>query len=145
MPEPSSAVSAVDSSPLQHQLCESGALQERGLAHVFDVLVWRQPARAFAMRFDGRVVAYVNRCAHVPVELDWQPGQFLDIDRRWILCTMHGAAYEPANGRCVGGPCGQGKLMPITTREEDGLVYWYPSPDIQAVACDGPKTIESRP
>jgi nitrite reductase/ring-hydroxylating ferredoxin subunit len=120
-------------------LCESAALQERGLAHVFDVMVWRQPARAFAMRFDGRVVAYVNRCLHVPIELDWQPGQFLDMDKRWILCTMHGAAYEPASGRCVGGPCGKGKLMPIATTEQDGQVYWYPSQDIRAVAFDDPE------
>ena len=38
---------------------------------------FHQPARAFALRFDGRVVAYLNRCAHVPTEMDWQPGQFL--------------------------------------------------------------------
>jgi hypothetical protein len=37
------------------------------------------PARAFALRFDGRVVAYLNRCAHVPTEMDWQPGEFLDM------------------------------------------------------------------
>lgn len=131
--------------PQPHPLCESAALQERGLARVFDVMVWRQPARAFAMRFDGRVVAYVNRCLHVPIELDWQPGQFLDMDKRWILCTMHGAAYDPASGRCVGGPCGQGKLMPIATTEQDGQVYWYPSADIRSVAFDDPQDLESPP
>lgn len=113
-----------------HWLCESAALAERGVAVGFDVQVWRQPARAFALRFDGRVVGYVNRCAHVPVEMDWQPGRFLDADRRWILCSMHGAAYDPSDGRCVGGPCGRGKLMAIDIREQGGQVHWYPSPDI---------------
>lgn len=119
-------------------LCDSTALVERGKAHVFDVRVWKQAARAFALRYDGRVVAYVNRCVHVPVEMDWQPGEFLDMDRRWIVCTMHGASYDPGSGRCAGGPCGQGKLMAISTSEHDGRVYWYPSPDIQALAFDEP-------
>src|SRR3990167_5495359 len=84
-------------------LCASAELAERGDAVVFDVLQYRQPARAFALRIEGRVVAYLNRCAHVPAEMDWMPGQFLDSDRRFILCSIHGAAYEPASGRCVGG------------------------------------------
>lgn len=112
-------------------LCASADLVERGRAKVWDVLLWRGRATAFALRFEGRVVAYINRCAHVPTEMDWQPGEFLDQDRRWILCSIHGAAYEPANGRCVGGPCGRGQLMAIATEERDGQVYWYPSPDIR--------------
>ena len=119
-------------------LCAASELKERGRAFVWDVLHWGEPARAFALRFDGRVVAYLNRCAHVPTEMDWQEGQFLDLDRRWILCSIHGAAYEPADGRCVGGPCGRGKLMAIATEERDGQVYWYPSRDIQPVPFDAP-------
>jgi nitrite reductase/ring-hydroxylating ferredoxin subunit len=112
-------------------LCESSALAERGRAIVFDVLLWRQPARAFALRFEGRVVAYLNRCAHVPVEMDWQPGEFLDLDRRWIVCSIHGATYEPADGRCIGGPCGRSRLMPLEVDEAGGRVYWYPSRDVR--------------
>ncbi|HET9644014.1 MAG TPA: Rieske 2Fe-2S domain-containing protein [Burkholderiaceae bacterium] len=114
-------------------LCAAGDLAEAGDAIVFDVLEFRRPARAFVLRFGGRVVAYLNRCAHVPTEMDWQPGEFLDADRRWILCSIHGAAYEPADGRCVGGPCGRGRLKAIAVEERDGQVYWYPSPDIQPV------------
>ena len=119
-------------------LCASAELAERGLAFVWDVLQWRQPARAFALRFDGKPVAYVNRCAHVPTEMDWQPGEFLDADKRWILCSIHGAMYEPADGRCVGGPCGRGRLTSIRVAEEDGQVYWYPSTDIRPVTFDEP-------
>ncbi len=118
------------------RLCPSAELQERGTAWVWDVLLYGQPARAFALRFDGRAVGYLNRCAHVPTEMDWQPGQFLDIDRRWILCSIHGAAYEPADGRCIGGPCGRGRLMAIALQELDGQVYWYPSRDIRPVLVD---------
>ncbi len=121
---------------LPEPVCSSGDLQERGPAWVWDVTQYGQPVRAFAMRFDGVVVAYLNRCVHVPTEMDWQPGQFLDMDKRWILCSIHGAAYEPADGRCVGGPCGRGRLTPITVEESDGQVYWYPTRDIQPVSFD---------
>jgi nitrite reductase/ring-hydroxylating ferredoxin subunit len=123
-------------------LCDSRALEERGKAWVWDVLEYGRPARAFALRFDGQVRAYINRCLHVPAEMDWQPGEFLDSDKRWIICSIHGATYEPAGGYCVGGPCyrgpGRGRLTPITTQEREGQVYWYPSRDIQPLAFDEP-------
>ncbi len=125
-----------DAAAQAQPLCAAAALVERGQAFVFDVLLWRQPARAFALRFDGVVVAYVNRCAHVPVEMDWQPGQFLDADKRWIVCSIHGATYDPADGRCVAGPCERGRLMRIATAEEGGHVVWYPSRDIRPILAD---------
>lgn len=117
-------------------LCASEALVERGTAHVFDVMLWREPARAFALRFGGRVVAYLNRCAHVPSELDWQSGEFLDQDKRWIICAIHGATYEPSDGVCVGGPCRGERLMALDVAERDGQVLWYPNPDVQPVVFD---------
>lgn len=108
-------------------LCDSAALEEKGNAVLFDVIHFHEPARAFAMRFDGRVVAYLNRCVHVPTELDWQPGEFLDSAREFILCSIHGASYEPRSGRCVGGPCGNGRLTVIEVEERDGRVTWLPT------------------
>jgi nitrite reductase/ring-hydroxylating ferredoxin subunit len=118
------------------RLCRGDELSERGRALVFDVLWHREPVRAFALRFEGRVVAYVNRCVHVPTELDWLPGEFLDSDRRWIVCAVHGATYEPADGRCVGGPCGRGRLAAIRVEERGDEVYWYPSPPIEPLTFD---------
>lgn len=124
-------------------LCASNVLAERGRAFVWDVLQCGQPVRAFALRFDGRVVAYLNRCAHVPTEMDWQEGEFLDMDRRWILCSIHGASYDPADGRCVGGPCGRGRLIPLGVVEVEGRVYWYPSPDTRPAALGVPDAAPS--
>lgn len=125
-----------DEAPLP--LCHSAALEEKGRAVVWDVIEWRRPARAFALRFEGQVRAYMNRCVHVPTEMDWQPGEFLDLDRRVILCSIHGASYEPTSGQCVGGPCGRGRLTAIRTEERDGQVYWYPSRDIRPLEFDAP-------
>ena len=117
----------------QH-LCASAELVERGRARVFDLLQYGQPVRAFALRFDGKVVAYLNRSLHVPVEMDWQPGVFLDREQRFIVCATHGATYEPLGGRCVAGPGGRGRLTPVDVAEFDGDVYWYPSRDIRPCA-----------
>jgi len=117
--------------PAPLRLCASDELVEKGTAFVFDVLHFREPARAFALRFDDRVVAYLNRCLHVPTEMDWQYGQFLDAGKEFIMCATHGAVYEPLSGRCAGGPCGRGKLTAIEVFERDGQVYWYPSRDTQ--------------
>ena len=117
-------------------LCAGAELAEAGTAHVFDVMLWRRPARAFALRFEGRVVAYLNRCAHVPTEMDWRPGEFLDDERRFIICAMHGAVYEPTNGRCIAGPCAGQRLMRVDVVERAGQVYWYPSADVRPVEFD---------
>jgi nitrite reductase/ring-hydroxylating ferredoxin subunit len=104
-------------------LCNSAELQERGLAVPFDVMHAGQSCRAFAVRFNGQVVAYLNRCAHVAMEMDWKPNRFFDDTGRWLLCATHGATYEPSNGACSGGPC-RGGLTAIPVVERDGVVYW---------------------
>jgi nitrite reductase/ring-hydroxylating ferredoxin subunit len=125
-------------------LCAGAELAESGTARVFDVLLWRRPARAFALRFEGRVVAYLNRCAHVPTEMDWRPGEFLDAERRFIVCAMHGAVYEPTTGRCIAGPCAGQRLMAVDVVERAGQVYWYPSADVHPVEFDA-SSPDSRP
>lgn len=117
--------------PAPVRLCAADELIERGDAVVFDVIQWRDKATAFAMRFDGEVVAYLNRCVHVPTEMDWEYGKFLDSGRDFIMCSIHGASYNPSNGRCVGGPCGRGSLTKLRVEERDQQVYWYPSLDTQ--------------
>jgi len=113
--------------PQAQPLCDSAVLIEGGDAVVFDVVEFGRTVQAFAVRFDGVVAAYLNRCAHVPVEMDWQPGKFWDADQRFIICSVHGALYEPSSGRCVAGPCVGARLHTIPLNEEGGRVYWYPS------------------
>ena len=62
--------------------------------------------------------------------------EFLDSSKEYILCSIHGAAYEPRTGRCVAGPCGRGKLTELRVEEHDGQVYWYPSRDTRPAFTD---------
>jgi nitrite reductase/ring-hydroxylating ferredoxin subunit len=113
-------------------LCPSAQLVERGAGLRFDVLVDGEVLGAFAVRHRGLAVAYLNRCAHVAMELDWVAGRFFDSDGETLLCASHGAAYEPSDGRCVGGPCaGRGGLRRLQVVEEDGFVYWRPDAGVR--------------
>lgn len=59
----------------------------------------------FAVYFRKNFYAYVNRCKHVSIPLDFGDDDFLTEDKKFILCKNHGAIYEPASGECVAGPC----------------------------------------
>ncbi len=111
-------------------LCASAALLERGRAMPFDVVFAGQTCRAFAVRFDTEVHAYLNRCTHVAMELDWQPNRVFDASGQWLLCASHGAAYAPATGACAGGPC-RGGLIKIALSENNGVVYWHCAYNLQ--------------
>jgi nitrite reductase/ring-hydroxylating ferredoxin subunit len=113
-------------------LCASGDLVEGGRAVSFDVVYAGQTCRGFAIRFEGTVRAYLNRCTHVAMEMDYQPDRFFDDTGRWLLCATHGAAYHPASGACAGGPC-RGGLVPITLSEAGGVVRWHTAWNLQPV------------
>lgn len=114
-------------------LCPGAALVEGGRAVAFDVCYQGQVCRAFAIRYQGRVHAYLNRCTHVAMEMDYQEGQFFDDTGRWLLCATHGAAYQPDTGACAGGPC-RGGLVKIMLTEKGDMVHWHTAPHLHTVA-----------
>ncbi|QIL78673.1 Rieske 2Fe-2S domain-containing protein [Diaphorobacter sp. HDW4A] len=117
------------------ELCASDALVDGGRAVSFDVRFAGESCRAFAIRFEGRVHAFLNRCTHVPMEMDYQPDQFFDDTGQWLLCATHGAAYRPDTGECGGGPC-RGGLVKIPLSEADGVVRWHTADNLQPVEFD---------
>jgi nitrite reductase/ring-hydroxylating ferredoxin subunit len=113
-------------------LCNSADLVDGGEAVPFDVVYCGQTSRGFAIRFEGRAHAYLNRCAHVPVEMDYQPNRFFDSSGQWLMCATHGAMYQPETGDCVGGPC-RGGLIKIGLTERDGVVHWHTAYNLQSI------------
>lgn len=114
-------------------LCHSGDLVDGGVAVPFDVVYGGQTCRAFAIRYRGQVHAYLNRCTHVAMEMDWQPNRFFDDSGQWLLCGTHGAAYRPDTGECAGGPC-RGGLVRITLSESEGVVHWHTAFNLQPLS-----------
>jgi nitrite reductase/ring-hydroxylating ferredoxin subunit len=105
-------------------ICASAALLDAGRGVRFEIEYFGEPASAFAIRHAGSVHGYLNRCAHVAMELDWQEGVFFDSDARDLLCSTHGATYEARTGRCVGGPCSGKRLVKLRLEERNGKVYF---------------------
>ena len=104
-------------------ICLASALADSGRGVRFEVEYFGQPAPAFAVRHAGQVHGYLNRCAHVAMELDWQEGVFFDAEGRDLICSTHGALYEAGTGRCIGGPCNRTPLVKLKLEERDGAVY----------------------
>jgi len=103
-------------------ICASKALVDSGDGVRFEAPWGGETVPAFAVRCDGRVRAYLNRCAHMPMELDWKPGRFFDAEGLLLVCSTHGAVYAPDTGACLGGPC-TGALARLDVEERDGAVY----------------------
>lgn len=104
-------------------ICAADELVELGKGVRFEMERYGQPQPAFVVRFQGQPRGFLNQCGHVPVELDWQPGEFFDDSRLYLICATHGALYHPASGQCVGGRCAGRGLIQIPVVERDGQIY----------------------
>jgi len=103
-------------------ICSSAALIDSGEGVRFEVERDGETVPAFAVRYEGQVHAYLNRCAHQTMELDWKPGRFFDAEGLLLVCSTHGAEYAPDTGDCLAGPC-SGPLARLAVTERDGCVY----------------------
>lgn len=73
---------------------------------------------------DGdKIYAYHNACPHIGMNLEFTEHQFLDPDKQFIQCAMHGALFELNNGKCVHGPCLNQHLKPLNARIIDDHVW----------------------
>ena len=107
-------------------ICASSALEEGGKGVRFPVTAGGEDRTGFVIRYGNTVYGYLNRCAHVPIELDWNEGEFFESSGLYLMCSTHGAIYVPESGRCAGGPCRGGSLRPIVVFEQNGQVFWRP-------------------
>ena len=105
------------------QICADDALRERGVGVRFEIERNATRIPCFAVRFNGVAVAYINRCTHLPMELDWNAGKFFDFDDAHLICSTHGALYDPATGVGRGGPCRGVGLEPVAIVERDRAIW----------------------
>ena len=81
------------------------------------------PFRGIVVRWQGAVYAYANVCPHAGHPLNLQPTGFLNGDKSLLVCSSHGALFEPADGACVAGPCAGQVLTALDCRVADGAIY----------------------
>ena len=51
------------------------------------------------------------------------PGEFFDLESKWLICATHGAHYDPKTGDCQSGPCNGAGLTALSIIEEAGGIY----------------------
>jgi nitrite reductase/ring-hydroxylating ferredoxin subunit len=78
---------------------------------------------AMLINYQGDVFAYLNRCRHIALSLDWVDNQFFTEDKRYLICANHGATYEPRTGECIWGPCAGASLQGVPLEIEDGNIF----------------------
>lgn len=76
----------------------------------------------FIVRRGAAVHAYRNHCPHTGSPLDWQPDQFLNLERTLIQCATHLALFRIEDGHCIAGPCAGQALTPVAVAVSDGWV-----------------------
>jgi nitrite reductase/ring-hydroxylating ferredoxin subunit len=117
------------------RVCASDELADGGTGVRLAASYLGGEAVVFFVRYAGRAYGYLNRCAHVPMELDWMEGQFFESSGLYLMCATHGAIYAPDTGRCAGGPCRGGRLRPVEVDERDTpegrAVFWLPDGDLR--------------
>lgn len=99
-------------------LCPSNALINAG-SRGFDI----EGQKIFVVRREGQVYAYLNRCPHRGVPLEWQPDRFLDPSNSLIQCATHGALFLIESGECVAGPCSGHFLNALDCREDSQGIW----------------------
>lgn len=89
-----------------------------------DVAGKKDKLEIFLARNSQGLFGYTNQCPHTLVNLNWQADQFLNYDKNFIQCSMHGALFRVHDGLCIWGPCqGQSLIsMNINIKDEDVMV-----------------------
>jgi nitrite reductase/ring-hydroxylating ferredoxin subunit len=113
-------------------ICNADQVLDGGKGVRFPVEVWGETTTGFVIRYDGQLYAYLNRCAHVPIELDWEEGVFFESGGSYLMCATHGAIYVPETGDCVGGPCRGGYLRKVRLIVREQQIFWQPDDLIRA-------------
>jgi nitrite reductase/ring-hydroxylating ferredoxin subunit len=96
---------------------------EHGTSKKFTMRRGGRDLEALLLNYQGNHFAYVNRCPHTGITLDWVNNQFFSSDNRYIMCATHGAVFEPPSGECIWGPCVGLSLQSMPIEIDGGQIY----------------------
>lgn len=103
-----------------------------GMTKKFALSNGKYSVEGMLLNYQGTLHAYVNRCPHIGISLDWVDNQFFTIDGRYFMCANHGATFEPATGECIWGPCVGAALQNVSLEMEGEKIFvQYPNRDDQ--------------
>jgi nitrite reductase/ring-hydroxylating ferredoxin subunit len=96
---------------------------EHGKSKKFTLRRGQRNLEVLLVNFEGGHFAYINRCPHTGITLDWVNNQFFSSDNRYLMCATHGAVFEPPTGECIWGPCVGLSLQSVPVEIEEGRIY----------------------
>jgi nitrite reductase/ring-hydroxylating ferredoxin subunit len=111
MPMADAAPSRLTATPAGVRLCPLEDLAD-GSARNFVLGMRTGHFHGFVVRQGETVSGYVDRCPHAGLPLARKLDDYLTPAGTHIACSWHGALFEVASGRCVGGPCAGQSLTP---------------------------------
>jgi len=114
------------SNTLSTPLCNSDEIEDPG-SRGFEIKHGRNQLSLFVVHRDDVFTAFINRCPHTGVNLEWQEDRFLDMDNRYIQCATHDALFETDSGLCIAGPCVGQSLQPVSIEIIDGVIHVDPA------------------
>ncbi len=79
--------------------------------------------QGFVVRRGAAVLGYLDRCPHTGLPLSINVDQYMTREGDLILCSSHGALFQPADGLCIGGPCAGRSLWPWAVEVRDGTIF----------------------
>jgi len=103
-------------------LCKIESLRDPGTQNV----VFGEPPDELdivIVQAQGTRHAYINSCPHEHIPLETFPNHFLTEDKKYFLCSGHGARFVLATGECIYGPCLGKSLTRLPIEERDGAIY----------------------
>ncbi|MGK8206280.1 Rieske (2Fe-2S) protein [Burkholderia cenocepacia] len=92
------------------QLCLVADVPDGG-ARVIDQACIGRPV--IVVRRREQVWAYVNRCPHFSVPLDFVPGNVSCYRSQVLMCAHHSALFRFDDGMCIDGPCAGAALEAV--------------------------------
>lgn len=101
-----------------------------GMTKKFRLRCQGRTIEGLLVSYEGNLFAYVNRCRHISLSLDWLDNRFFTADNRYIICANHGATYEPTTGECIWGPCYGAFLQGVPIRVSgEKILAFCPDPE----------------
>lgn len=74
------------------------------------------------VRRGARAWAYLNRCPHFSVCLEFEPGEVLTYRAEVLMCAHHSALFRFEDGQCIEGPCAGAALTRVPVSVAHGEV-----------------------
>ncbi|AOR71654.1 4-nitrocatechol monooxygenase [Burkholderia stabilis] len=101
------------------QLCRFSEVPDGGARVVDEACIGRP---VIVVRRGEQVWAYVNRCPHFSVPLDFEPGSVSCYRSQVLMCAHHSALFRFDDGVCIDGPC-SGSALEAVAVEVDSTAW----------------------